>query len=171
MEKGIQGKGCDPKMKRTGRIILLAVILIAAVTGALLFWYSHRYTPIDRWSGNLVPEKISWAQVSREYGIAKDSYVLAEEEYAELLSMLRTVTEAVSSRKEKAKRLEAGYRLEFFYEGTLWLFKCCENGIVSLTFDSAETGAIYGCEGSLLYINSPDLWTYVVNTVDEKTVQ
>ena len=151
------------------RICVLLLISVFFLAGS---WYvlNNRHAKIDEWSSSLIAEKIEWAEVSVEYGTQARRYVLSEEEYPMLLSLLRSVTEDNSSRKERSTRLEEGYRLVFFYDGKLWLFKCCEEEVVSLMFEDAETGAYYGCEGSLLYITCPELWHYIVDTGNEKAV-
>lgn len=145
---------------------LACFIFVVCLTIALLC--CNRYSAIDQWSSQLVPEKITLAELSKEYGVEKLSYTVQKQSYNELIEILNTITERNCSRKEKAQSLEDGYRLAIFYEGKLWLFKCCENQIVSLTFADHETGAYYGCEGKQLYINNPVLWNYIKNTIDEK---
>jgi len=150
--------------KRMLILVVLFVLLLIAVGICL----KNRHAKIDEWSSRLVLEKVEMASVSKGYGVEAVSYVLSKEDYTRLLLLLQAIKEDVSSRKETSRRLEAGYRLAFFYEGKLWLFKCCENEVVSLMFEDAETGVYYGCEGDLLYIKSPELWRYIVNTVDEQ---
>ena len=152
--------------KRNIRFVVLVVTLILAV-GVVL---ENRHAKIDEWSSSLTIEKIDWAEVSREYGTEKISYVLSEEDYTQLLPLLRSVKESICSRRESYRRMEEGYRLALFYEEKLWLLKCCQQEVVSLMFEDAETGAYYGCEGKLLYIHSPELWRYIVDTVEKKAV-
>ncbi len=148
-------------MKKYGKVILLCAVLLC-MSALVIYWQNHRYTSIDQWSSQLVPEKVEWAQVSVRYGVEEHSYNVTEEEYPLLIDLLKTVTEDVSSRKDVSRRLEDGQRLAFFYEGKLWLFKCCEDSVVSLTFQDMETGKQYGCEGTQLYIWSLQLWEYIM---------
>lgn len=141
----------------------------AAVLICLIFAWNHRYTPIDEWSSGLVPEAVESVTVSRGYGVEKISYPVPREEYADVIAVLKTVTEKSSSRKyPEAAGDRNDHNMAFFYGGKLWLFQCREAGYVSLTFADGETGARYGCEGKLLYIRSDGLWNYIMNTVNAK---
>lgn len=153
-------------MKKLKWIIPVVAALLLIAAG--LYFRANRYTPIDEWSGSLSEEKIEWAQLAYGYGEERLSYDIPSGEYDLLLDLLKTVSEEHSVRKapEGTKRTE--YRLALRYDGKLWLFSCKTNGLVCLTFEDAETGAIYGCEGKSLYIDSPDLSFYIRNTVDEK---
>lgn len=154
-------------MKNRFRRIFLLVFLTVLVAGLAAAFRLNAHADIDEWSSRLIPENITLAEFSKGYGVEQCNYTLPKEFYGELVEILRNVTEKNSSRAETERRLEEGYRLAFFYEEKLWLFKCCENQIVSLTFADKETGAYYGCEGKLLYINSPELWNYIRNSVDQ----
>lgn len=148
--------------------LLLAVILLPLCIGGILFSHGSRHAKIDEWSGALTADKVAWAEVAADYGIHKQSYDLAPEEYAALVELLRTVTEENSARKSPASGERIDYRLSLHADGKLWLFHCRNDGLVALTFNDPETGAYFGCEGKLLYIDSPALWEYIVDTVDSK---
>lgn len=147
-------------------IVPIALVL-AAVLGIFCF-RANRYTPIDDWSSQLTEDKIEWAEVAWGYGEEKISYEIPPQEYYLLLYALKNVTEENSTRKvpDGTERTEG--RLAMYYDGKLWLFNCKSNGLVGLTFEDAETGAIYGCEGGTLYIRSHDLHFYIMDTIEEK---
>lgn len=154
------------------RYILLILVLLAAVIAEGVFCIrcvrTHRHADIDEWSGDLTALAVEYVEVAKEHGVEKVAYNVPAYEYSALLEILETVTEDNSSRSERTARLESGYRLSFHYNGRLWLFQCCEDGLVSLTFADVETAAYYGCKGKGLYIDNPDLWNYIVDTVDAK---
>lgn len=153
-------------MKKLKRIIpaLAAVLVIAAG----LYFRANRYTPIDEWSSNLSEEKIDWAEAACGYGEEKISYDIPSEEYDLMINVLKTISEENSTREVPVGTGRTEYRLTLHYDGKLWLFNCKSNALVGLTFEDAETGAVYGCEGKTLYINSSDLGLWIQNTVDEK---
>ncbi len=155
------------KSKKIRILIFVLAVIVLAVT--VFIWWNNRYTKIDEWSGRLTPWQVEWVEVSRGYGVDKISYTVPAGEYDQVVAVLGTVRESVSTRKYPE---DAGDRNEhnmaFFSDGKLWLFQCRENGYVSLTFEDAETGAVYGCEGKLLYIHSEELWNYIVDTVNTK---
>ena len=143
-----------------------AGILLLLLTACICFLYP-RYTPIDQWSSSLTEGGIDIAEVASDYGTAARRYEIHREEYPALVALLRTVTEANSSRKAPKELQRTDHRLALHYEGKLWLFHCYEGGTLGLMFHDAETGARFGCEGKLLYIRSPELWEYIVSTVEE----
>ncbi len=150
---------------------LIAVLLIAAVAIACTFTGAkdrpHSFT---EWTESLTVEEIQWAQASKEYGVEKIYYTVPAEEMDKLRAILCSITDDACSRKKPEGDNEDGYRLALYRADKLWLFKCLSDGTIGLMFNDAETGAYFGCEGSLLIIESPELWNYIVDTVDEKGV-
>lgn len=148
---------------------LVAVILIAAIAVGCTFTGAkdspHSFT---EWTESLTAEDIQLAEVSKAYGIEKTSYILTVSEYQSLCSMLNGITENDCSVMKPKGSNEDGYRMALYRADKLWLFKCLSDGTIGLMFNDAETGAYFGCEGSLLIIDCPDLWSFIVRMVDEK---
>ena len=156
-------------MRKRDRILVLVLLLAVIAEGAFCIrcLRQHRHADIDAWSSDLTALAVEYAEMAKGYGVEKEACHIEPYEYDALLEMLeRTVTEDNSSRSERAARLESGHRLALQYQGRLWLFQCCEENVVSLTFEYVETTAYYGCENGSLYLNSPELWSYIVDTVD-----
>lgn len=151
-------------------MLVLAIIAIVEGIFCIHCVRTHRHADIDEWSQSLSVLAVGYAQVAKGYGTEKVAYNIPAYEYNELIEVLKTVTEDNCSRTEHVNELESDHRLGLQYKGRLWLFKCREEGWVSLTFADVETGAYYGCKGDLLYIDSPELWNYIVDTVDAKAI-
>lgn len=148
---------------------VLLLLLTGLIGSGILYFRANRYTPIDQWVSALTEEKIQWAEVAWGYGEEKISYEIPEDEYYLLIHALKTVNEENSTRKVPEGTERTDSRLALRYDGKLWLFNCKNNGyLVGLTFEDAETGAIYGCEGKTLYITSHDLSFYILDTIEEK---
>lgn len=159
-------KHCGNLMTKKNVILIFGFLFLAAV---VLVVSLPRHADIDEWSRSLTVGSIDIAEVSSGYGISKRSYGIPGEEYRALIALLRSVTEANSSRKTPNDLERIDCRLALITtDGKLWLFHCYENGLLGLMFHDPETGAYFGCEGNLLYIKSPELWSYIVNTVNEK---
>lgn len=154
-------------MSQRKRILWMAMILLLCLGGLLLFLGS-RHGKIEEWSGALTVGKIAWAEASQGYGVDKVSYSVSPLEYPQLVQVLQSVTEEASRRKAPKNDDRIDYRLALHTDGKLWLFHCRDSGMVDLMFSDPATGDYFGCEGKLLYIDSPELWSYIVNTVDEK---
>ena len=153
--------------RRLTAIIILLIFCIAATIG-FANWQNNRHAKIDEWSGAVREEGFDWAEAASGYGVEKISYTFSQEDYTALTELLHGVTEDNSTRKRPDDAEQIDCRLSLSYEGKLWLFHCQSNGMVSITFEDPETGAYYGCEGSLLYVNVPKLHQFILDTVDTK---
>ncbi len=158
---------------RHKKILAVSVVIVIVVAVVVLLNSNDKNVKIDEWSSNLSTGQIEWAEVSKGYGVNQVSYTIPVSEYDELIALLETVTEEVSSRKiPKDITDKNDYRLSFMYDQKMWLFQCYDNGMISLTYEDKETAQYYGCaENSLLYIDSPELWEYIMDTVDSKAVK
>ena len=156
------------KKPKTALLTAIAVVILAAVAvGCTFTGAKDQPASFAEWTGSLTAETIQWADAAKGYGIEKISYSIPENEYAELTDLLQSITDEHCFRR-KPEADDNGYRLALYRADKLWLFKCLEDGTIGLMFNDAETGAYYGSEGDLLILESPALWNYIVNTVDEK---
>ena len=153
-------------MKHKKQILVGILVVIFCTVGAAAF-LTNRHEKIDAWSSVVTVEDIALAEVASGYGVDQRSYDITPEEYPELTAVLRTVTEKNSTRKKTTDSERLDYRLALYTHGKLWLFHCLEDKTVSLMFNDRETGAYFGCQGKLLYIDSPELWEYIVTLVDD----
>ena len=158
---------------RHKKILAVCVVIVIVVAVVMLLNSNDNNVKIDEWSSHLSTGQIEWAEVSKEYGVNQVSYTIPASEYAELIAVLETVTEDVSSRKiPKDITDKNDYRLSFMYDQEMWLFQCYDNGMISLTYEDEEKAQYYGCaKNSLLYIDSSELWEYIMDTVDSKAVK
>lgn len=154
-------------------ILAVSAVIVIVVAVVVLLNSNDKNIKIGEWSSNLAAGQIEWAEVSKDYGVNQVSYTIPASEYAELIAVLETVTEDVSSRKiPKDITDKNDYRLSFMYDQEMWLFQCYDNGMISLTYEDEAKAQYYGCaEDSLLYIDSPELWEYITDTVDSKAVK
>ena len=155
-------------MKNKGSLIFPILVLVAIVL--MSNTTKDKTVKIEEWSGNLSAGQIEWAEVSVGYGDEQRSYTVPAGEYEELIALLKTVTGDVSSLKRPKGIHKNDYDLALMYEEKLWLFQCYDNGLVSLALEG-EVADYYDCQNSLLYIDSPALWEYIVDTVDSKATK
>lgn len=150
---------------------VIAVVVIAAVAvGCTFTGAKDQPASFEEWASSLTGEAIEWAETAKGYGVEEISYTVPESEFDDLSALLATITDENCSRKKPEAANEAGYRLALYRDDKLWLFKCLADGTIGLMFNDAETGAYYGSEGKLLIIEHPELWNYIVDTVDEKGI-
>ena len=150
---------------------VIAVVVIAAVAvGCTFTGAKDQPASFEEWTSSLTGEAIEWAETAKGYGVEEISYTVPESEFDDLSALLATITDENCSRKKPEAANEAGYRLALYRDDKLWLFKCLADGTIGLMFNDAETGAYYGSEGKLLIIEHPELWNYIVDTVDEKGI-
>ena len=154
-------------MRDKGSLIVPILVIFAIV---LLSNPKDKPVKIEEWSGNLSAEQMEWAVVSKGYGEEQISYDLPAGEYEELITQLETVTGEVTSLKRPKGIHKNDYDLALMYDQKLWLFQCYDSGIISLALE-AEVAEAYDCGNSLLYIDSPALWEYIIDTVDSKAAK
>lgn len=149
----------------------IAVIVIAAVAvGCTFTGAKDQPASFEEWTSSLTGEAIEWAETAKGYGIEEISYTIPESEFDNLSTLLGTITDENCFHKKPEADDENGYRLALYRDDKLWLFKCLADGSIGLMFNDPETGAYYGSEGSLLIIEYPELWNYIVDTVDQKGI-
>jgi len=148
--------------------VVLGLITCLAVVIGIVVWESNKYTKIDEWSSGLTADGFQWAEASSGYAGEKVSYSLNGEDFEILSELLHEVTEKNCTRKYPRDSERIDYRLSFEYEGKLWLFHFLSNGMIDINFEDLETAAYYGCDDSQLYVNSPDLYNYILDTVNSK---
>ena len=150
---------------------VIAVVVIAAVAvGCTFTGAKDQPASFEEWTSSLTGEAIEWAETAKGYGVEEISYTVPESEFDDLSALLGNITDENCSRKNPEADDEDGYRLALYRDDKLWLFKCLADGTIGLMFNDPETGAYYGSEGKLLIIEHPELWNYIVNTVDEKGI-
>ena len=149
----------------------IAVIVIAAVAvGCTFTGAKDQPASFEEWTSSLTGEAIEWAETAKGYGIEEISYTIPKSDFDNLSTLLGTITDENCFRKKPEADDENGYRLALYRDDKLWLFKCLADGSIGLMFNDPETGAYYGSEGSLLIIEYPELWNYIVDTVDQKGI-
>ena len=82
---------------RHKKIWAVSVVIVIAVAAVVLLNSNNKNIKIDEWSSHLSTGQIEWAEVSKEYGVNQVSYTIPAGEYAELIAVLETVREDVSS--------------------------------------------------------------------------
>lgn len=153
-------------MKKRIVLMLSAIAVILTVLFVRNAQNAQR-AKIDEWSSSLAADQLEWAEAAKGNGSEKCSYEIPQAEYSELVSVLKTVAEDAKPRKAETG-CPNDYYLTIQQEQKLWSFQCLDNGCISVVFDSAETAAYYGYEDAALLIDSPELWKYIVDTVDSK---
>lgn len=154
--------------KRRLLLIGLALLACLAVVICVVVWQSNDHARIDEWSSVLTADGFQWAEASSGYAGEKVSYSLKEEDFEVLAELLHDVTEKNCTRKYPKDSERIDYRLSFEYEGKLWLFHCLSNGMIDINFEDLETAAYYGCDDSQLYVYSPNLYNYILDTINNK---
>ena len=154
-------------LKKAAKIIYCIIPLIIVAVIAIFVIQNNKHAKIDEWSSSITTDQIELAEVSKGYGINQEKKVISASEYSKLTELLNTITEKDCSRKCPAGADYNDCNLALRYDSKLWLFKCMDNGIISLAFEDIDTATYYGCKNSLLYINDPELWKYIMNSDSE----
>lgn len=140
-----------------------AILLIVV---AMFCFFRPRYVHFTDWAATLTTDQIQQAHFAKNYGVDKISYDAPESDFPAIIALLQSVTEDQCTRKKAFSTVEEDYRLTFFFQNKLWLFKCREDKTVTLTFEDHETAKIFGCENKTLVIRNEELWNYIITIVD-----
>lgn len=149
------------------KILMVVFALVLAIGGVILF-NKEQYVEIDEWSSSIERSKIEWAEISKGYGEESIRYSIPKEEYDSLVNLLKGVTEECSYRGENEDGERNDYALAFYYEDKLWLFQCQTDKSIQLTFEDRQTSEYYGCAEAPLYVDYPELWAYITDTINIK---
>jgi hypothetical protein len=131
------------------------------------FLQNNKQAKFFQWSSNLVVEKMEFAEVNKRDDTGIWSYEISTDEYNELVSLLKTVEKDTKKRKVEDASYN-DYYLAFQYEQKTWILNCMTDGSMRVVFDTLETAEYYGYDKKSLFIDSPELWEYILNTVDSK---
>ncbi|MBQ2697095.1 MAG: M56 family metallopeptidase, partial [Clostridia bacterium] len=156
------------KNPKTALGTFLLVTALAAVAVGCTFTGAEEGHDFSEWTATLTAEEIQWAELSRGYGVDVLSYTVPEAEYEALCTLLGGITDDQCHRRNPAGDDIDGTRLALYRRDKLWLFKCLDDGTVGLMFHDPETGAYFGSEGKLLILESPELYQFIMETVEEK---
>ena len=143
--------------------ILAPVLLLLLLAGLFLY---PRPASITEWTSTLTAEDIQSAHFAKYYGVEKASYDAPEADYPVIAALLNSIQGKECKRDKAYSSTEEDHRLVLYCHNQLWLFKCCADGSVSLTFETPETATYYGCENKSMIIHNSDLWEFILTTTD-----
>lgn len=144
--------------------IVILVLLVQLILGVIFTGAKPEYASFSEWADELVVDKMEWVQVSKGVGPEKLSYSLSEEEVEQFCRLLESIPEEKCYRRGEFVAEYEEYRIMFMYAGKDMGFKCLEDGTVQL-LPHTELPE-FTPEGKVLVIDSPELWNYIVDTVD-----
>lgn len=146
----------------------VAVLLIVAVAvGCTFTGAGNKPTSFTEWSGSITEDEIEIAEVSRNYGAEAVRVVLTNDMQDKLVGILHSISEddcAVNYSSDADYNYD---RLNIRRDGKNWVFQNYSDKSVRVLFHDAETGAIYGSEGKLLKIDSPELYEFISDVLSD----
>ncbi len=130
-------------------------------TGAKL-----QYASFSEWADTLNPEELQYFEVLKGKASEKRYYLPTNEEFAQFCELLQSIPEEDCYRRKETVDVYEDYVVWFLCGENEVLLKCLEDETV-LYVGSTEMPE-FAPEGKVLIIDSPELWNYIVDTVDEK---
>ena len=148
-------------MKKLSALVVSLVVLLAGCADS-----ETEAASFEQWMSEIDPQQVRWIEAGSSCGDDHCSYVFSQEELEDAIDQLQLVTDLQCSHGQLTD--QTGYRLTVVYEDQIFQFHCLEDGTVALGFNDADTAAAFGCTGQQLIINNPDLWNFIVQTVECK---
>ena len=143
-------------------VVLLAMIAVGVTyTGAKL-----QYASFSEWADTLNPEELQYFEFLKGNASEKRYYLPTNEEFAQFCELLQSIPEEDCYRRKETVDVYEDYMVWFLCGENEVLLKCLEDETV-LYVGSTEMPE-FAPEGKVLIIDSPELWNYIVDTVDEK---
>lgn len=122
-------------------------------------------TGFEEWTKSITPEDIYEVRIEKIYNQEITEYDISEDEYEKICTILNTITDDSCTSGEVVE-VQEGYELFLSREEKLWRFRCLEDGTIGLLFEDIETATNYGYREQFLVIDCPQLWNYIIKTVD-----
>lgn len=143
-------------------VLLLQVVIGLTYTGAKL-----QYDSFSEWAAQLDVTDFKYLHVANGYGASdKLYYYLSEEEGEQLCELIQSIPEEDCYRRSQSEDEYESYRMFFQYKENDILLKCLEDK--TILFSGNSEFSDFAPKGKALIIDSPELWNYIVDTVEEK---
>ena len=144
--------------------LVVVVVLIITAIGWTFTGAKPSYKSFSEWAKTLDAEKMEYFHVSKGYGKSELRYDGTKEDFTEFLKILQAVSEEDCYRRDKFANEYEEYFLFFELtdeEGVL--LACLEDKTIEYRYTSDLAP-----QGRTLIIDSPEIWNYIVDTVNEK---
>ena len=153
-----------PKM---AEITLIAVVLLAAV--AVIWTYTDTKPPYENfteWAKTLDADKFETFAVCKGYGDTEIRYQGYKIDFVKFYKILKATPEEKCYRRKQTVETYEDYYAHFSYEGKDVIFHCLEDKTLLFVGDSEMPQ--FAPKGKDLIINNPELWNYIVDTLNER---
>ena len=153
-----------PKMAVLTLVVVVALTLLAVVwtfTGA-----KQQYASFSEWTQTLDGKDMRVFLVSKGYGTEQLRYEGTEEDFEQFCELLKKIPEEKCYRRKQTVERYEKYHLYFLSGENEVLFHCLEDKTVLYVGHSEMSK--FAPEGKNLIIDSPELWNYIVDTVNQK---
>lgn len=153
-----------PKMA----VVTLIVVVLLAVTaiGWTFAGAKPPYESFSEWTKTIDPEKMEYFYVHKGFGDNQIGYKASEEEFATFLNIFQGVPEEDCYRRDKFANGYEDYFLFFICGEDTVNLRCLEDKTIEYVYSEPN----FAPEGRTLIIDSPKLWQYIVDLVDENGV-
>ena len=155
-----------PKMAVITIVLLVLVFQVAIAwtfTGA-----KQQYASFSEWADTINSAQFQSFVIEKGYGPAELYYAPTQEEFGQFCELLRSIPEEDCLRRKQTVGEYEEYHLFFLSGGDEVLLKCLEDGTV--LYGGSTKMPKFAPDGKSLIIDSPELWNYIVDTVNEKGV-
>ena len=143
------------------------VMVIILILGAIVWTFAGEKRPYENfaeWADSINPEEVEYFHVHKGFGDNEIRYEATKEEFTEFLTLLQSIPEEDCYRRDT---YADGYEDCFLY------FLCGEDEVNLKCLEDKTVEYVYSRfapQGRKLIIDSPKLWDYIVDMINEKGV-
>lgn len=155
-----------PKMAVVTLVVVVLLALLAVVwtfTGA-----KQQYASFSEWTQTLEGKEFELFEIHKGRGPVELYYAPTVEEFGDLCELLKTIPEEKCYRRKQTVGRDEEYSMFFLSGENEAVFQCLEDKTI-LFFGNSEMPK-FAPDGKSLIIDSPELWHYIVDTVNEKGI-
>lgn len=146
--------------------LVVVVVLIITAIGWTFAGAKPPYESFSEWADTLDSDGFESFFVAKGYGEDEIRYQATKEDFEEFLELLKAVPEEKCYRRDQFAEEYEDYGMCFLLADSEFVMHCLEDKTLRCIWASYMPE--FAPQGRELIIDSPEIWNYIVDTVNEK---
>ncbi|MBQ2901535.1 MAG: M56 family metallopeptidase [Agathobacter sp.] len=152
------------------KMAVITIVLLVFIFQAVIAWTftgaKQEYASFSEWADTINSAQFQHFRINKGLAPTELYYYPTQEEFGKLCELLRAIPEEDCYRRKQTVGEYEEYHLYFLSGGDEVILKCLEDGTV--LYGGSTKMPKFAPGGKSLIIDSPELWHYIVDTVNEK---